>query len=52
MLTAQVAMMLQQHAQLRAEADTKMAALRKDLGSDDSGVVQLPNPLRGRKEAA
>jgi S-adenosylmethionine:diacylglycerol 3-amino-3-carboxypropyl transferase len=53
MLTAQVAMMLRQHAELRAEADVRMAALRKDLlGSDDSGVVQLPNPLRGRKAAA
>ena len=31
MLTAQVAIMLRQHAELRAEADVRMAALRKDL---------------------
>jgi hypothetical protein len=52
MLTAQVAMVLQQHAQLKADVTTKMTTLSKDLGSDDNGVVLLPNPLRGRKVAA
>ena len=51
-VTAQVAMVLQQYAQLRADADTKIAALRKDLGcDDDDGVERLPNPLRDRKVA-
>jgi hypothetical protein len=45
MLTGQIAMVLQQCAQLRADTETKMTALRKDLGSDGNGVVHLPNPL-------
>jgi hypothetical protein len=52
MLTTQVAMVLQQYAQLKADTDTKMAELRRDLGCDDDGrVVSLPNPLRDRKAA-
>jgi hypothetical protein len=51
MLTTQVAMVLQQCAQLKADTDTKMAELRGDLGCDDDGVVRLPNPLRDRKVA-
>jgi hypothetical protein len=45
MLTTQVAMVLQQCAQLKASTDTTIAWFRKDLGSDDNGVVHLPNPL-------
>ena len=45
MLTGQIAMVLQQCAQLRADTETKMTALRKDVGNDDDGVVHLPNPL-------
>jgi 3-deoxy-D-manno-octulosonic acid (KDO) 8-phosphate synthase len=51
MLTTQVAMVLQQQAQLKADVTTEMTTLRKDLGSDDNGVVHLPNPLRGRRAA-
>jgi hypothetical protein len=49
MVTTQIAMLLQQQAQLRADTETKMTALRKDVGSDDRGVVHLPNPL-GKRE--
>jgi hypothetical protein len=52
MLTNQIALVLQQHAQLKADANEQMDALRKQLGWDDNGVVHLPNPLRGRREAA
>jgi hypothetical protein len=49
MITTQVALMMQECARHKADVDTKMTALRKDLGVDTQSVVLLPNPLGERK---
>jgi hypothetical protein len=48
MLTNQIAMVLTQHAQLKASTDVMIASLRKDMAADD--MLLLPNPLRNAKQ--